>query len=562
MPQDTQPAISSYFADSRFDLLIHAYLEGQISEADAVLLKRCLQDPHYVRLFVERCKQEQVVFEIISSDVSKGLATAALEEMDSLQEFAEYEKIAPAVVPEKSLPKLEGELVRDIRYPKTSHRVNRGIIASLGTVAAAMILIILFAKFAPPKSGFEVATLTDSLGAKWGEDKTAVRPGTRFSAGGGNHRLQEGLVKLLFDNDTKVILEAPAEFQILTRDQIQLTYGQLYATVPRGAIGFTVNTPAARIIDLGTEFGIKADFRGDTSLHVIKGKTVLIAGDKSNKVSLEVDRGNAKKVSAVNQTASDILCDETLFAREIDSAGQWVWRGQTQIDLTDVVGGGNGFERGIPNAGIDVSTGRMIPDLPDDGVKVGLAGFRAVHSSPFIDGVFVPGLADGMTPVTADGAVSVRFPKTSGNYWGYIFNGAFHKGDKVPRHTLQLDGMAFGTPENPSISIHSNQGITFDLSAIRKCIPDMTIVKFRSLIGISETVSTYGDRSAVDFWVFLDGRKVFEKQLSNADRAVPVEIPVTDTDRFLTLAVTEAGDGWAFDWALFGRPALMIEPAD
>jgi len=60
--------------------------------------------------------------------------------------------------------------------------------------------------------------------------------------------------------------------------------------------------------------------------------------------------------------------------------------------------------------------------------------------------------------------------------------------------------------------------------------------------------------------VFLDGRKVYELEMANTDEPVQVEIPVRDQDRFLTLAVTETDDGWAYDWALLGRPELIIEP--
>ena len=262
-----------------------------------------------------------------------------------------------------------------------------------------------------------------------------------------------------------------------------------------------------------------------------------------------------------------------LFVRSINSKVRTIWRGQTQINLADILGGGNGFNSGQLNAGIDVATGEVSLDLIEDIVKVGTAGYKKVESSPFIDGVFVPGLEDGMIPVTTDHSISVQFPRTSGNYWGYICNGAFHKGDKVPRHTLQLNGTSFGTPENPSISIHSNQGITFDLSKIRQNIPVGEIKEFRSLIGISETVKKYIDEaktldmqtlsrrtfSTADFWIFLDGRKVYELKMANSDKPVQVNIPIDIQDRYLTLVVTEGSDGWAFDWAIFGQPELIID---
>ena len=290
-------------------------------------------------------------------------------------------------------------------------------------------------------------------------------------------------------------------------------------------------------------------------------------------------KGLAKKISFASQTISDISCDARLFARNIDSQSKLVWRGQTEIDLADIVGGGNGFGGGVLNTGIDVTTGKTVSQLVDQQLFTGTPGYQIVDSSPYIDGVFFPGLVDGKTRIASDESIAVQFPKTPGTYWGYIFNGAFHKGNDVPEHTLQMNGVVFGKPDSPAITIHSNQGITFDLSRIRTNIPDGKISQFRSLIGISETVQTQLARlnstekttpaemesmlkatySKAAFWVFLDGKKVYEGIVSNSDKPIQLEIPITATDRFLTLAVTESDDSCAYDWALFGRPKLIIE---
>lgn len=559
--------------------LILLSVEGKLDKEQLERLNLLLQTSSQAR----RCYFEIIDIHLGLEDLDEALecnkeGVPSSFDTAILEALAEYEKIAPVmkVCPSEAL---NAEPIKKIERKKTEHRINKSSVLSIAGVAAAVILVVLFARFAPPKSGFEVATLTDSLNAKWADVDALMQKGTRFKADETHLLLREGLVELLFDNDTKVTLEAPAEFQILTNDQITLIYGRLYATVPQRAIGFTVNTSSARIVDLGTEFGVEANFRGDTSLHVVRGKTVLIAGDESNKVSVEVGEGRAKKVSSNTQTISDISCNDRLFAREINSARKIVWRGEKRIDLADLIGGGSGFGDGRLNEGIDVSTGTISSGLISDVVKMGSTGYVPVDDCASIDGVFVPGLEDGMTPVTADGSITVEFPKTSGNYWGYLFNGAFHKGEGVPKHFLQLNGMVFGTPGNPAINIHSNQGITFDLSEIRKNIPVGRITQFRSLIGISETVQTQMARlrasenadaaemetllnatySTADFWVFLDGRKVYEATLSNSDRALSLSIPVTAEDCFLTLAVTESDDTWGYDWALFGRPELLIE---
>jgi hypothetical protein len=111
------------------------------------------------------------------------------------------------------------------------------------------------------------------------------------------------------------------------------------------------------------------------------------------------------------------------------------------------------------------------------------------------------------------------------------------------------------------------------LSELRRSTSDARITQFRSLVGLSETVKDYADDtksldaetlaqtifSKAKFHVFVDGKKVYEQEMSNVDRPVQMEIPIHPNDRFLTLAVTEDGDSYAYDWALFGRPELVLE---
>jgi hypothetical protein len=492
-------------------------------------------------------------------DYDASESDASVAYMDFLKALGHEEKRAQTIVRPNEEP--VRQLIDHVFYPpRQQRRLSKFSLVSLIVSSAAILLVILFARFAPPRSDFEVATLTDSFRAVWGDRDMSATKGKRLVAGSSPYLLKEGFAELHFDNDVKVTLEGPAAFQIPAPDQMTLTYGRLYATVPQRAIGFTVNTLSARIIDLGTEFGIEADTGGDTTLHVIKGKTVLIAGDQSSKVSVEVEQGVAKKVSFEKQTVSDITCNERLFARRIDSTGHLIWRGQTTIDLADIVGGGNGFTGGRPNAGIDVSTGRPAARLANIELHQGSPGYKPVESSVYIDGVFFPGTEQNQTPITADGSIAVQFPATSGMFWGYIFNGSFHHGHAVPEHPLRLNAMTFGNAENPAITLHSNQGITFDLSSIRSMLPEGDITQFRSWIGVSETVREHVDTSAAVFWVFVDGRKVCERTMMNTDPAVHLEIPITGKDRYLTLAVTESDDYLAYDWTLFGRPELVIAP--
>ena len=68
--------------------------------------------------------------------------------------------------------------------------------------------------------------------------------------------------------------------------------------------------------------------------------------------------------------------------------------------------------------------------------------------------------------------------------------------------------------------------------------------------------------SRVDLWVFVDGRvKLKRMGLCRRDGAARVNVELGPTDRFLTLAATDGGDGLVGDWLVFGDPVLSLVPA-
>jgi hypothetical protein len=121
---------------------------------------------------------------------------------------------------------------------------------------------------------------------------------------------------------------------------------------------------------------------------------------------------------------------------------------------------------------------------------------------------------------------------------------------------------------SPSIGMHANAGITFDLDKIRAVMPEVKIAQFTALGGISETVAQYSTgylnssnvRIEVDLWVLVDGQVRFAQRLAAVpSQAVPIRIPLQDGDRFLTLVTTDRNDKQCImAWSLFAEPALEL----
>jgi hypothetical protein len=71
-----------------------------------------------------------------------------------------------------------------------------------------------------------------------------------------------------------VLLEGPAEFELVSSGEATCRRGKLSAQVPPLARGFKINTPSGAVVDLGTEFGLEVN-EATAEVHVFQGEVEL-----------------------------------------------------------------------------------------------------------------------------------------------------------------------------------------------------------------------------------------------------------------------------------------------
>jgi hypothetical protein len=547
-----------------FTELVLLALQGEITPEQMERLNAALSsDSARVQDYVELL---EIYFELSSSggvEVSPRVNNSAEEYNTFLRVLAEEERTAPEC--ELLQEPLERELIQKVIYPPGEKRtISKFSLFMLLNTAAIFLFFVLF-QFLPPKGGIEVATLTDSMNSKWADASSMVK-GSRIAAGGDPLVLREGLIELQFDNQATVVMEGPARFQILAEDRIGLEYGKLYAVVPKGAIGFSVYTQQAKIIDMGTEFGVQAEFDGDTQLHVMKGKTILMAGGNADTGGIEVDNGSARRISGDTQTVTDIPFQTARFVRAFDSLHHIILREPPLLDLADIVRNGNGLGTGNSSVRLNPIRGFTYAQ------QVGYAnaeGFLPVPELPFIDGVFVPnGRAKQI--VSTRGDVFNECPETSGGFdcdvMGNPVRGILWSNSQPS--TIQFYGQDYADDSGRTcIVLHANLGLTFDLDAIRSAYR-CDISRFVCRVGIADFQQK---ESRASFYVLVDGQ-VRYSLLQYQERAVlnDVSVAIRKTDRFLTLAATDGGDpdnpdgdndhrAISGDWCVFTEPVLRLE---
>ena len=101
-------------------------------------------------------------------------------------------------------------------------------------------------------------------------------------------------------------------------------------------------------------------------------------------------------------------------------------------------------------------------------------------------------------------------------------------------------------------------------------MPETDTIHFQSQVGI-ERKPFRPKASNADFWVLVDGKLKFSKTQVKHKSFYSVDVELSQSDRFLTLIVTDGGDPETriidgvtinaidSDWGMFAEPVLIAE---
>ena len=222
------------------------------------------------------------------------------------EELAEIERNAEPV----EITPLREEKNPQILPAQGRHHISRMSIASIIISMAALIMMLAYVFLNPRTTGTVVGVMVDTINAVWQDQSAAIQSGQDVRKG--PLYLLKGLARIRFDSGASVILEGPAQIELLSSNSMYLREGKVVATVGREAIGFVVNTPQGKILDLGTEFGIQVEPAGNSQVHVFRGEVVLYPMD-DNKY-LNISQGSAKSLDHSGHV-TDIPVQAAAFVR-------------------------------------------------------------------------------------------------------------------------------------------------------------------------------------------------------------------------------------------------------
>jgi len=489
-------------------------------------------------------------------------ALADIEAEESDENFIERFQPAPSSLqptPPKSPPIPRGGLaalvilgfglIAYVLFSMQRSVPNRPTVAQSALPAKAP-LSVPFESVTPTPPPVPIATLNFTQKPVWPATHAPPADGNFFAS-----QLLEidgGDIQLSFSAGGRLVIEGPAEVEFISQRNIALHRGRIVATVPGG--GLVVECPNGSVKDLGTQFGVQVNPDRTTEVAVFQGR---VAASLNSPAATQPSKPRLLDVGQAAVMTQTALTVDTKGAQPQQFVRSLVNGDINSLDVTDLICGGDGttHRRGI---GIDPSTGmvgqlRPVFAINSDGK------YHRANGYPFIDGAFI---VDATKDETVVDSVGDRFhiPALGTTSYNFIFTGGKIPWPEKPEPDTVLNGVDYSTSDHSIICIHPNNAVTVDLDAVRRIYPDLSLKSFHCRVGISGTLNPkYPKIPDAAVWVLTDGSLRFQNpHFTIFDGSFEVNVPLKETDRFMTMVSTYAGPGNYRNWVLWVDPKLDL----
>ncbi len=117
-----------------------------------------------------------------------------------------------------------------------------------------------------------LATLTDTRFLVPAAGGASLEAGQPLAAG--RFAIRSGAAKLTLKNGVTLVLDGPAEVELVDDMRAILHAGSVVVRVPKGMSGFRLDTSTTEVLDLGTEFAVRAGSGLVTDVQVYEGAVI------------------------------------------------------------------------------------------------------------------------------------------------------------------------------------------------------------------------------------------------------------------------------------------------
>jgi hypothetical protein len=272
-------------SQQEFAQLLDAWISGTASAAEAARLSALLKDnPELQDIYLD----EMDVHGLLSWELR----------MPSVKAMTDAPETRPIVAEHDSQTK------RFRFTPVSWIMALTWLIAVSATVVGLLVWLNTSHNETDPSNTF--CRLAQIAEARWHSDAN-WKEGQRM----GPQRLilEAGLAELVLDNGVRCVLAGPADLEFHDPMHAYLHAGQVVFHVPPPAIGFTLETADAKVMDLGTEFGVQAGGDVGTDVQIYQGEVVASSKTRArdNSPGQRLQSGQAVRFAKTSKTvAQDI----------------------------------------------------------------------------------------------------------------------------------------------------------------------------------------------------------------------------------------------------------------
>lgn len=243
-------------AEDRFRSLCHAQIEGRASDAERAELAEVLRQDDLLR---HRYVEQMRVHALLTWQHGRSQCAPVA-----------------AQAPDKGL--------RPVRWS----------LVLAGALAMVMVGLMAWWSVRPDDEGVEIHVIaSDNASFKAGE--------SRFNK---SLVVNEGSMSFRTTAGAVVEVTGPAELDLLTPMHLRVIRGAVTADISDGMKGFVIDTPEARVVDLGTRFAVSTGGPKGTQVAVLEGKVEVYESTEDNKDSgpqVTLNEGEGIRIDTLKQ---------------------------------------------------------------------------------------------------------------------------------------------------------------------------------------------------------------------------------------------------------------------
>lgn len=276
--------VSTQGRDPHWHSLVQQYISGTISEEDARSLEQQLKSDAALRDWY---------LDALNLDAALAATVEAAEMTRTLPVSPVVQSLSDA-------------------HLRSLARTRRPFIYAAAVACLFLALGCGLSLLSSRRENVEVVRVSEDFSGPW-------KPGTRIAA---QHLTwARGSFEMLLPSGVRVTIDGPSDLRVINPMKIRLNSGKVTADVGERGKGFVIETPEARVVDLGTVFGVDATRATRTDVVVFNGKVEVYEKGAVQPVAL-LSQGEGLRLERNRRTSRIVSVNGP------DESGSWSAKGQ------------------------------------------------------------------------------------------------------------------------------------------------------------------------------------------------------------------------------------------